>query len=77
MFLFRGPQGKTTLAHIIANVVLGWVYGSLLVLLSNGQATLVAILTSLQDRDVLFIDEVQVEPSGGRSNILPWEALAD
>jgi Holliday junction DNA helicase RuvB len=58
-FLFAGPPGlgKTTLAHVIANEL-----GVNLVLSSgpaiDHKANLAALLTSLRERDVLFIDEI-------------------
>ncbi|MBI5599812.1 MAG: Holliday junction branch migration DNA helicase RuvB [Deltaproteobacteria bacterium] len=62
--LFYGPPGlgKTTLAHIIANEL------KTNIRVTSGPAVektgdIAAILTNLEDRDVLFIDEVHRLPS--------------
>ncbi|MDR0449328.1 MAG: Holliday junction branch migration DNA helicase RuvB [Rickettsiales bacterium] len=57
--LFSGPPGlgKTTLAHIVANE-LGVGFRSTAAPMLTKQGDLAAILTGLEPRDVLFIDEI-------------------
>ena len=70
--IFYGPPGlgKTTIAHIIAremNVAIRSTSG--LVLAHAGD--LAAILTNLQDRDVLFIDEIHRLPASVEEALYP------
>ena len=70
--LFHGPPGlgKTTLAHVIANEM-----GSTLVVTSGPAlvrtADLMGILTNLQDKDVLFIDEIHRLPASVEEYLYP------
>jgi len=61
--LFYGPAGigKTTLAHVIAKELTGELKITSGPALQKG-ADLAAILTNLNDRDVLFIDEIHRLP---------------
>jgi Holliday junction DNA helicase RuvB len=62
--LFHGPPGlgKTTLAHIIANELKSNVRTSSGPIIEKA-GDLAAILTNLEDRDVLFIDEIHRLPN--------------
>lgn len=62
--IFYGPPGlgKTTIAHIIARHM-GGVLRPTSGLVLNHAGDLAAILTNLQARDVLFIDEIHSLPS--------------
>ncbi|MCB9734433.1 MAG: Holliday junction branch migration DNA helicase RuvB [Deltaproteobacteria bacterium] len=70
--LFSGPPGlgKTTLAHIIANEA-----GSNIVVTSGPaierKGDLAGILTNLQPRDVLFIDEIHRLNAAVEENLYP------
>jgi len=70
--IFYGPPGlgKTTLAHIIAHE-LGTAIRSTSGLILNHAGDLAAILTNLQDRDVLFIDEIHRLPPSVEEALYP------
>ncbi len=70
--LFYGPPGigKTTLAHIIANELTGDIKITSGTALSKS-GDLAAILTNLQDRDVLFIDEIHRLPKNIEEMLYP------
>jgi holliday junction DNA helicase RuvB len=61
--LFHGPPGlgKTTLAHIIANEMGGNLTSTSGPSIEKG-GDLIGILTHLEDRDILFIDEIHRTP---------------
>ena len=70
--LFCGPPGlgKTTLAHIIANELGGTIH------VTSGPALerkgdLAGLLTNLQERDILFIDEVHRLNAAVEENLYP------
>lgn len=70
--LFHGPPGlgKTTLAHLIAGEMGTNVHVTSGPVLSKG-TDLVAALTSLRERDVLFIDEVHRLPASVEEFVYP------
>lgn len=70
--LFHGPPGlgKTTLAHLIANEMGSGIHVTSGPVLSKG-TDLVAALTSLRERDVLFIDEVHRLPASVEEFVYP------
>ncbi|MGH7243747.1 MAG: Holliday junction branch migration DNA helicase RuvB [Phycisphaerales bacterium] len=70
--LFHGPPGlgKTTLAHLIATEMGSGIHVTSGPVLSKG-TDLVAALTSLRERDVLFIDEVHRLPPSVEEFVYP------
>ena len=70
--LFHGPPGlgKTTLAHLIASEMGSGIHVTSGPVLSKG-TDLVAALTSLRERDVLFIDEVHRLPASVEEFVYP------
>jgi Holliday junction DNA helicase RuvB len=70
--LFHGPPGlgKTTLAHLIASEMGSSIHVTSGPVLSKG-TDLVAALTSLRERDVLFIDEVHRLPASVEEFVYP------
>jgi len=70
--IFYGPPGlgKTTIAHIIAREMGGTIHStSGLVLTHPGD--LAAVLTNLQEKDVLFIDEIHRLPPSVEEALYP------
>ena len=63
--IFYGPPGlgKTTIAHIIAKEMGGTIRSTSGLVLTHA-GDLAAILSNLQPRDVLFIDEIHRLPPG-------------
>src|SRR5437879_11808409 len=74
--IFYGPPGlgKTTIAHIIAREM-GVAIRSTSGLVLAHAGDLAAILTNLQERDVLFIDEIHRLPASVEEALYP--AMAD
>src|SRR5437879_8505561 len=74
--IFYGPPGvgKTTIAHIIAREM-GVAISSTSGLVLAHAGDLAAILTNLQERDVLFIDEIHRLPASVEEALYP--AMAD
>src|SRR5262245_4191579 len=74
--IFYGPPGlgKTTIAHIIAHEMGGTLRATSGLVLSHA-GDLAAILTNLQEQDVLFIDEIHRLPSSVEEALYP--AMAD
>jgi Holliday junction DNA helicase RuvB len=70
--IFYGPPGlgKTTIAHIIAREM-GVAIKSTSGLVLNHAGDLAAILTNLQERDVLFIDEIHRLPASVEEALYP------
>jgi holliday junction DNA helicase RuvB len=70
--IFYGPPGlgKTTIAHIIAREM-GAAIRSTSGLVLNHAGDLAAILTNLQERDVLFIDEIHRLPASVEEALYP------
>src|SRR5436309_15334885 len=70
--IFYGPPGlgKTTIAHIIAREM-GVAIRSTSGLVLAHAGDLAAILTNLQDRDVLFIDEIHRLPASVEEELYP------
>src|ERR687892_442112 len=70
--IFYGPPGlgKTTIAHIIAREM-GVAIRSTSGLVLNHAGDLAAILTNLQERDVLFIDEIHRLPASVEEALYP------
>ena len=70
--IFYGPPGlgKTTIAHIIAREM-GVAIRSTSGLVLAHAGDLAAILTNLQDRDVLFIDEIHRLPASVEEALYP------
>src|SRR5207247_8649949 len=72
---YRPPgRGKTTIAHIIAREM-GVAIRSTSGLVLAHAGDLAAILTNLQERDVLFIDEIHRLPASVEEALYP--AVAD
>jgi Holliday junction DNA helicase RuvB len=72
--LFAGPPGlgKTTLAQIVARE-LGVNFRATSGPVIAKAGDLAALLTNLEDRDVLFIDEIhRLAPASRKSFIRPW-----
>ncbi|HEX8750626.1 MAG TPA: Holliday junction branch migration DNA helicase RuvB [Nitrospira sp.] len=70
--IFYGPPGlgKTTIAHIIAREMGGALRATSGLVLSHA-GDLAAILTNLQEHDVLFIDEIHRLPSSVEEALYP------
>ena len=70
--IFYGPPGlgKTTIAHIIAREM-GVAIRSTSGLVLNHAGDLAAILTNMQERDVLFIDEIHRLPASVEEALYP------
>lgn len=76
--LFVGPPGlgKTTLAQIMAKE-LGVNFRSTSGPVIAKAGDLAALLTNLEDRDVLFIDEIhRLSPAVEEIYILPWKIIS-
>ncbi len=70
--IFYGPPGlgKTTIAHIIAREMGGTLRATSGLVLAHA-GDLAAILTNLQDHDVLFIDEIHRLPASVEEALYP------
>ncbi len=70
--IFYGPPGlgKTTIAHIIAREMGSTIRSTSGLVLSHA-GDLAAILTNLQERDVLFIDEIHRLPASVEEALYP------
>jgi Holliday junction DNA helicase RuvB len=70
--IFYGPPGlgKTTIAHIIAREMGGTLRATSGLVLSHA-GDLAAILTNLQEQDVLFIDEIHRLPASVEEALYP------
>ena len=70
--IFYGPPGlgKTTIAHIIAREMGSAIRSTSGLVLSHA-GDLAAILTNLQERDVLFIDEIHRLPASVEEALYP------
>jgi Holliday junction DNA helicase RuvB len=70
--IFYGPPGlgKTTIAHVIAREM-GAAIRSTSGLVLNHAGDLAAILTNLQERDILFIDEIHRLPAAVEEALYP------
>ena len=70
--IFYGPPGlgKTTIAHIIAKEMGGTIRSTSGLVLSHA-GDLAAILSNLQPRDVLFIDEIHRLPPAAEEALYP------
>lgn len=70
--IFYGPPGlgKTTIAHIIAHEMGGTLRATSGLVLSHA-GDLAAILTNLQEQDVLFIDEIHRLPASVEEALYP------
>src|SRR5688572_8763591 len=70
--IFYGPPGvgKTTIAHIIAREM-GVAIRSTSGLVLNHAGDLAAILSNMQERDVLFIDEIHRLPASVEEALYP------
>ena len=70
--IFYGPPGlgKTTIAHIIAHEMGGTLRATSGLVLSHA-GDLAAILTNLQEHDVLFIDEIHRLPASVEEALYP------
>ncbi len=70
--IFYGPPGlgKTTIAHIIAREMGGTLRATSGLVLAHA-GDLAAILSNLQDRDVLFIDEIHRLPASVEEALYP------
>ncbi|MFQ5991177.1 MAG: Holliday junction branch migration DNA helicase RuvB [Nitrospiraceae bacterium] len=70
--IFYGPPGlgKTTIAHIIAREMGAAIRSTSGLVLAHA-GDLAAILTNLQDRDVLFIDEIHRLPASVEEALYP------
>ena len=70
--IFSGPPGlgKTTIAHIIAREMGSAIRSTSGLVLSHA-GDLAAILTNLQERDVLFIDEIHRLPASVEEALYP------
>lgn len=70
--IFYGPPGlgKTTIAHIIAREMGGALRATSGLVLAHA-GDLAAILTNLQERDVLFIDEIHRLPASVEEALYP------
>ena len=70
--IFYGPPGlgKTTIAHVIAREMGGDIRSTSGLVLSHA-GDLAAILTNLQERDILFIDEIHRLPPAVEEALYP------
>ena len=75
LFVGLPGLGKTTLAQIVSREM-GVCFCSTSGPVIAKAGDLAAILTNLEERDVLFIDEIQQAQSGDRGN-LPYPAMED